>query len=397
MKIPINFFSYLLLSLLLLGASQSYAITAFARKEGVQCSVCHSALPALSSLGRLYKTQGYHFSAGQLPGREISPNLELDELFPISAGIISRPFDKKDSGETKNRAIHEVEIMIAGHFGNGISGFIELEAEDEENFEASVTIAQGTYTIKPSINIQVSKAPTFFFDPYNSYTSSRRSTINRNVVIDQSFGGADNGASIRKNRQNLTLFGRPTNKLFYGVSYSGSANDNEGEDADTYVGRIAYDITPSLMIGGMAISGTCTMQSAGGANIGDPCNLADRDFSRYAIDTEWTTLNNRLIVNAAYMKANDDVLNAIGDVSNSAYYIQGFYNILSEGRPLFTPVLRFDSYEANDGRNKIDSWTIGIGHFLRENIKLRAEFSTLDGDGVIPDDDRFTIQVDAFF
>ena len=66
-------------------------------------------------------------------------------------------------------------------------------------------------------------------------------------------------------------------------------------------------------------------------------------------------------------------------------------------RPLFTSVLRFDSYEANDGRDKISAWTPGVSYFLRENVKLRAEFSTRDGDGAIEDDDRFTIQIDAFF
>lgn len=397
MKLMTNYLAFLLGIFLLVAASSSYAIPNFARIEGMQCSGCHSAVPALNRLGRLYKLQGYHFIEGQLPGREITPNLMLDEIFPISAAIKARPYDKKDSGDTKNRAIHEIELMIAGHFGNGISGFIELEAEDEEDFEVSATIIQGTYSLSPSVNLQVSRAPTFFFDPYNSYTSSRRTTINRNVVIDQSFGGADNGAGLRKNRQNLTVFGRPSNNLFYGVSYSGTAKDNEGVDADTYVGRIAYEITPSLMVGGMAISGTCSMRSAGGSDPGDPCNLADRDYTRYAIDTEWVTLNNRLTVNAAYMRAEDDLVGGFGDESNTAYYVQGFYNFMSEGRPLFTPVLRFDSYEANDGRDKITAWTLGVSHFLRENIKLRAEFSTRDGDGAIEDDDRFTIQIDAFF
>jgi len=397
MNLLTRYTPYLLLVILLTGASQTYAIPAFARKESIQCSVCHSAFPALNRLGQLYKTQGYHFVEGQLPGREISSNLMLDEIFPISAAIKSRPYDKKSSGETKNRAIHEVEIMVAGHFGNGVSGFFQLAAEDEEDFELDATIIQGTYTVNKSVNIQASRAPTFFFDPYNSYTSSRRSTINRNVVIDQSFGGADNASRLRDNRQNLTVFGRPTNKLFYGVSYSGTAADNEGVDANTYVGRIAYDLTPSLMVGGMFLSGTCSMQSAGGANLGDPCNLADRDYTRYAIDTEWTTLSNRLIVNAAYMQADDDLVGGVGNESNTAYYVQGFYNFLSEGRPLFTPIVRFDSYEANNGREQVESWTVGVSHFLRENIKLRAEFSTLDGDRAIFDEDRFTIQIDALF
>jgi hypothetical protein len=277
MKFLRNISSFLLLFVLLAGASQSYAIPAFARKEGVQCSGCHSAFPALNQLGRLYKLQGFNFTERQMPGRRVTDALRLDEMFPVSAGIISRPYDKKDRGVAKNRAVHEVEVIIAGQFGNGFSGLIELEAEDEDGFNASASIIQGTYSMSSEVNVQISRAPILYFDPYNSYSSSRRSTINRNSIIDQGFGGADNGASLRKNRQNLTMFGRVNSKLFYGVSYSGVANDNEGVDADTYLGRIAYDITPSLMVGGMALSGTCSMQSGGGSSIGDPCNLADRD------------------------------------------------------------------------------------------------------------------------
>ena len=387
----------LFILILFVSASASHAVPAFSRKEGVQCAACHSAFPALNQLGRTYKLQGYRFSEQQNPGQEVTDHLMLDSLFPISAGIIARPYDKKDSGETKNRAIHEVEIMVAGHIGHGLSGFIELEAEDEDDFNTSASIIQGTYNLSTAVNVQVSRAPTLYFDPYNSYTSSRRATINRNVVIDESFGGADNGSSLRRNRQNLTVFGRPINNLFYGASYSGLANDNEGQDADTFIGRIAYDISPSLMVGSLLVRGSCSTVSGGGANPGDPCNIADRDYTRYAIDTEWTTLNNQLVLNAAYLQANDDLAGGVGDESNNAYFVQGFYNILNEGRPVFTPVLRYDVYEANDGNQKINSWTLGLGHYFHENVKLRAEYWKRDGDGAILDDNRFTIQIDAFF
>jgi hypothetical protein len=103
------------------------------------------------------------------------------------------------------------------------------------------------------------------------------------------------------------------------------------------------------------------------------------------------------VINAAYMQAEDDLASGVGNESNTSYYVQGFYNILSDGRPSFTPVARFDSYEVNDGRDKINSWTLGIDHFVRENIKFRAEFSSRDGGRSILDEDRFTIQIDAFF
>ena len=81
MKFLRNISSFLLLFILLAGASQSYAIPAFARKEGVQCSGCHSAFPALNQLGRLYKLQGFNFTERQMPGRRVTDALRLMRCF----------------------------------------------------------------------------------------------------------------------------------------------------------------------------------------------------------------------------------------------------------------------------------------------------------------------------
>jgi hypothetical protein len=395
MKNKATLLTKLLPFFLFIVSAESYAIPSFSRMNNMQCSGCHSAFPALNSLGRTYKEQGYRFSGGQMPGNKVTDNLMLDEIFPISAAIIARPFDKKDSGETKNRAIHEIEVMVAGHIGYGVSGFIELEAEDEEDFNVESSLIQGTYSFGSEINVQVSRAPILYFDPYNSFTSSRRSTINRNVAIDQSFGGADNGGSLRKARQNLTLYGRPIDELFYGVSYSGLASDNEGQDADTYIARLAYDVIPSLMVGGMVLKGQCSVESGGGESAGGPCAV-DLDYSRYAVDFEWMPFNNQLVLNAVVMKASDDVVSG-GHVSNNAYYFQGFYNFMKDGRPLVTPIIRFDAYEENDGKNNIESLTVGVSHFVRENLKLRVEYWDRNGEGTTLDDDRFTLQFDAYF
>tara|TARA_R110000824_G_scaffold336_1_gene1757 strand:- start:177289 stop:178482 length:1194 start_codon:yes stop_codon:yes gene_type:complete len=397
MKSPVRLYSAILGFLLLTIATTSQAIPAFSARENLNCNSCHSAVPALNGVGRNYKLQGYVMYEQQ---RRARPNprsnaASLENVLPISAGIIARPYDKKDSGEGKIRAIHEVELMVAGQIAQGFSGFIELEGEDEEDFDVSVDIAQGSYRLNSALNFQVSRAPSFYFDPYNSYSSSRRITINRNAVIDQSFGGADNGSSLRRNRQNLTVFGKADN-LFYGLSFSGVANDNEGEDAGTLIGRIAYELNPNFIIGGMHINGSCSRQSGGGNNPGDPCFLADRDYSRSALDVEWSGLNN-LILNAVYMQADDDLINGIGEESNDSFYIQGFYNLQRQGQTFITPIARYDSYEISNGLYQIDMLTLGISNYIRQNINLRAEFSDLSGAGPVADDSRFTLQVNAYF
>jgi len=388
--------SFLLSVLFISSSSVSYAIPVFAKKENLNCNNCHTAMPALNGFGRNYKLQGYVL----YDQRPVRPNprnagVSLEDILPLSAGIISRPYDKKDSGNTKTRAIHELELMVAGNIAEGFSGFIELEAEDEEDFEVEASIIQGSYRVNSALNFQVSRAPGLYFDPYNSYSNARRVTINRNAIIDQSYGGADNAASLRRNRQNLTVFGKSSN-LFYGLSFSGVANDNEGEDADTVIARVAYEFNPNLMIGGLLIDGACSMQSGGGG-AGGPCALADRNYSRTAIDGQWTTLGGNMTLTAVYMQADDDLVSGIGEESNDSFYLQGFYNFMREGRALFTPIARYDSYEYSNGLYDISMLTLGFSHFVRENINLRAEYSDLSGEGPIADDNRLTFQINAYF
>lgn len=381
---------FTILSIMLV-ATSAEAIPAFSRKEGAACSSCHTAFPALNKMGRLYKTNGFRFSQTQEPARKISEDLMLSKNFPISAGIVSRPYDKKDSGETKNRAIHEVEVMIGGSIGKNLSGFAELEAEDEENFNTIAAIIQATYSVNSAVNVQSSRAPALYFDPYNSYASSRRSTINRSVVIDEPFGGADNGSKIRKARQNFTLFGRPFTNLFYGVSYSGLAEDDEGQDATVAVARLAYDVMPNLMIGTMVLDGKCTIESGSVS-----CLTVDRDFRRVSIDAQLLVAEN-LTFNAAYLRATDDLITGLGDESNDAYYVQAFYTIKQGGRPLLMPLLRYDKYEENDGLDDISAITYGVSHYMAENLKLRLEYWDRRGAGTVIDDDRLSLQFDLFF
>ena len=177
MKLFVRIPLALLIVGLIAGSPISYGIPAFGKKESLNCSSCHSALPALNGYGRNYKLSGYRINEPTRPTRPTprsANTIDPASLFPISAGIILRPYDKKGSGVAKNRVVHEIELMIAGTIAENISGFLELEAEDEDDFEIFASVAQGTYSVNPAINIQFSRAPTFYFDPFNSYTNSRR-------------------------------------------------------------------------------------------------------------------------------------------------------------------------------------------------------------------------------
>lgn len=370
------------------------AIPAFARDTKMTCSSCHNAWPALNAFGHKYKENGYRF-APLVEGKEkLSDDLSWSDKIPISTVIIGRPYDKKDSGNTKTRAIHEVELMVAGPMSKELSGFFEIEAEDEDTnargFETGIPTAALTYTVNKGVNVQLSWADLLWFDPYNTYTSGHRMTRGYNALIDQSFGGADNNKGLRTSRQNITVYGRPINDLFYGVSFSGVADNAEGEEADTTTARIAYQITQSIMVGGLYIDGSCS------AKIGLANCAVNRNYTRQAVDFEFNSKN--ILVNSAYMKATDDNSTATAEVKNDAAFVQGMYTFRGKGgRATWAPLARVDQYEKVNGTEDITELTLGINYYVSENIRAMLEFWDRSGDGATIDDDRTTLQVYASF
>lgn len=145
-------------------------------------------------------------------------------------------------------------------------------------------------------------------------------TRGTNAVIDQSFGGADNGGKLKSSRQNIALHGRPMPQLFYGIAMSGDADDAEGVEGDTFTARIAFDVMPDVTVGALMMSGTCVAAN---------CTV-DRDYQRSAVDVQANVSN--VAINAAFLQASDDNAAATAELKNNAYYVQALYSIKGDGR-----------------------------------------------------------------
>jgi hypothetical protein len=359
------------------------AIPAFARKYDKGCSSCHTAYPQLNQIGRQFKEAGYRFSNDSDKANKISDSLYLDDTFPISGVIISRPYDKKDSGDKKIRALHEVEIIVAGVIGEHWSGYFEIEAEDETGFEPELAPAVLSYNINETFNLQAIYGPYFWADPYGFLGDHFRLTRGHVGVIDQKYGGADAGGRMRSNRQNIGIYGRPTEQLFYNLVVSGVADDAEGEDASSFSGRVAFDFTPGIMLGAYGISGS-----------DEATNL---DFSRYGIDGQYDFgMGGRL--QAAYTTASDDVAGG-GSVDNDAYSVQAMWVFTNDSlKPTWVPLIRLDSYETNDGADEFDELTLNVSYYLTENIKVYLEYwDRYDAPTSAQEDSRVTLQIHAAF
>lgn len=371
----------------LFAADYANAVPSFSRKYDINCNTCHRAFPELNAAGREFKELGYRFPAGSRfeedVNQEVSDFLQLDNHVPLSGVLIGRPYDNRDSGNEKIRALHEIEVIVAGTFSDKWSGFFEMEAEDETGFEAEFAPAVITWNHSREFNVQMVWGPTFWADPYGIVGDHFRLTRGHVGAIDQRYGGADNGGRFRANRQNIGIYGRINDNFFYNLNLSGLAGDPEGEDAANLSGLVAYDISEDVMIGAFTVSGEDEFTS--------------RDFSRTGVQFQADFGDAR--VQALYVAGSDD--RAFGDPrgpgedDNDAVSLQASYVFVDESlRPVWVPLIRYDSYETADGTAEFDELTLNLTRYFTQNIKGYIEYwDRFDAPTPLQEDSRITLQV----
>jgi len=399
------------------------AIPNFATKTGKNCSYCHTAWPQLNKKGRDFKEAGYRLPADL--NEKVSDFFDSGE-FPISAVLVARPYDKKGSGDRKLRALHEAEIMVAGVIGKSWSGFFEVEAEDEDlnarGFEVGIPTAQMTYHHNPAVNIQFSWSDVFYTDPYGFLGTGYRLTRGHVGAIDQKFGGADD-SKLRSARQNLSVFGRPIDKLFYSIGLSGEGDDAEGVKGSNITARLAFDVSEGIMIGGFimqgdvaavaANNGSMTVLPCTGAGVpdascadandsynaitGSSAAIASREYQRSGIDAQLDIGHTR--VQLALLSATDDTTTPGTEVDNDALSIQAMHIFKTKtGKPTFVPLIRLDNYEQNNGADKYKEMTLNVSYYFTQNVKGYLEFwDRYDVPTGKAEDDRTTLQLFVAF
>ncbi len=359
------------------------AIPAFARKYEQNCTACHNVWPMLNAAGRQFKENGYKFPKDKEKAQVISDFLYWDKYFPVSAILVARPYDKRDSGDEKLRALHEVELMFGGVIYNDVSGFLEIEAEDETDFDPTVEIAAFSYHANKAVNVQFAWSPVSFFDPYDTWSHIRRLTRGSYPTIDQTFGGADANGRLRLSRQNVALYGRPMDALFYSVGISGVAEDTEGVNPKNFMGRVALDVMKNTSVGLFVLDGEN--------------EATNRSFSRTGADFQVDFLNNQARAMGAYLKAKDDRATT-GEDKNDAWYVQALYAFRDKDRPTWVPLVRYDSYERANGVDKYDELTLNLGYYFTQNVKGYIEYwKQLDVPANRIEDSRWTLQMYVAF
>ena len=370
-------------------SAAAQAVPSFARKHELNCSACHTAYPQLNATGRDFKENGYRFLTAErvTDALEISDFLQLEKHVPLSVIFVARPYDKKDSGVEKIRALHEVELIVAGNLSENWSGYFEIEAEDETGFEPELAPAVLTYNHSKEFNVQFVYGPTFWADSYGIIGDHFRLTRGHVGAIDQRFGGADAGGRFRAVRQNVGAYGRFFDRFFYNVNYSGKAEDAEGENASLISGLFNVDLTDNIMLGAFTMDGED--------------EDTNRDFNRTGVQFQADMQDFRF--QGLYIAGTDDRdaadIRGPGEDDNNAFSLQALYTIRDDTlRPTWVPLIRYDSYETNDGANSFDEFTLNIGYYFNQNIKGYLEYwDRFDAPIPAQEDSRITLQFVAAF
>lgn len=361
----------------MMGSAQ--AVPSFATKYEKGCSYCHNAWPQLNAKGRKFKEQGYRLKEDLKAEGKTAPFYEAGN-FPISGLVVARPYDKKDSGDRMVRAIHEVELFIAGTMGKNVSIFAEIEAEDENDFNAEFGGTALSYRFNKEATVQMTWGQANWADGYGLLGDHFRLTRGHVGVLDTGYGAAE--GRLRDARQNVALTGRVADdKLFYNVGIGGVAGNVEGvSGSDAGNGsvvnaRVAYDVKKNIMVGGYILDG----------------EASDMSFSRTIIDAQADIKDIR--VQAAYVMAKDDNLTG-GTDKNNAYSIQAYNTMKTKkGMPTWVQLVRLDSNEANDGADEYNALTLNVTRYLAQNIKAYVEYYDLfDTPTGVDKDSRLTLQ-----
>lgn len=240
------------------------------------------------------------------------------------------------------------------------------------------------------------------------------------ATIDKGFDGSD--GSISSRRQNLVVTGRPMDQLFYSVGISAQADSpagsdstdvSEGKDASTLHARVAFDVTGDIMIGGFIIDGeiaalTCTAAAtpdpactaAGDVVPARPNNAASNsmlEYQRIGLDAQADIGDTR--VQLMFVSASDDgeAAQTGTENDNDAMSIQAYHVFkTSTGKPIWAPLIRFDSYERSNGTDDTDEITLNVTYYFEQNIKGYVEFWDRSSQGS-NNDDRLTAQLAVGF
>lgn len=362
------------------------AVPNFARKYSLSCTACHSAWPTLNETGRQFKINGYRKERDESQGlaKEVQ-GMRLPEVFPLTGAIVKlRPYDKKQtSAEFKHRALHELELFLAGTPGKDLSYLTEFEMEDENNnaggnaFRMDVGMLQAGWHPRKWANIMLAYRGFYDMDPFQTATDHGKLTVSGRQLPGTSAIG---GQSPSMSRQTTMVYGelekQDVGSVYYAVGLTSDKDDGEGEGGKMGNLRLMLDSQRGAALGAFTTFGTVGKVEKANQAGGKIPTTKRYDTRLYGIDAlfEFAGLTTR----AAFTTQTDKdrfVTTGAGTKSTErAAYAEAMYAFMKDNRPIFVPSVRQSWRTSSNGRNHTAEFTLQLASYIKPNAKAFLEY-----------------------
>jgi len=415
---------------ILISASPSKAIPAFARKYGLPCSACHITWPELNNFGQVFRDNGY-----QMMNDRDSPITRDASYFPITVRITpqwhretvnNQELDPLTPGGTASTGpvttagfdLSGMDLWFAGTLFKNIT-FSVLPSSDQNatfHFE-NAFVRFDNLAGSPWLNVKVGK-----FELDEPVSEKRLWTLSENggfyyIYHFLPFGDVNPFGGLGDNQLGVEIAGHNSNSYTrYAFSVVSSLDGQPGLLYGSPTGAVAgrtYDYyghfeqgfnTPGsgfLKLGGYAYFGWAptNFQSSGGTAVYGTNN---EPFYRAGAEVKWYF--NKFVFKGVYMHAFDNAYLANGIPSNSgslagspfqaAVWNGGFAEFQYVVSPQWDILFRYEgirmAQQPNStnpsGLSNMDAYTIASRWnpfmFSRAGLAIQQEYSVVRSNGV---------------
>ena len=356
----------------------SEALPLFARKYGVQCTVCHVQFPKLNSFGIAFKNRGY-----RMHGEE-GDFLWNSKIFPIAAiarvGYVFTNSDANGHTQTSAGVDSGVEIFSAGTLAPRISYFVDaLTADNAPLVQFDDIIANS------ALNIKVGD-----FNVDNYYLSNPRRLTESTYLIQTTGAGmasgtAAAGSGARSDNVTFTNLGVELNGQFVDQGFRyilGIGNDNATGTQDQF-GQMFYLILNQDIMMQHTISFFFRGDRIGASddNLTPAAALAtpDNTNNTYTVggNIQFSFLQDELnIIVGVYQFFGGEFLNFVeaGRTSTNFNATSGVVEATYTVTEKLLALGRYDWHDTNDSTAFEEQWVASLQYHPVPNVKLNLEY-----------------------
>ncbi len=390
-KVVLQAFTFLFVAgIFLFFPQDAEAVSQWARKYQVDCTMCHTSFPRLNHFGERFMRNGFQMPDDEPDGDTEGKEKISDDLFigkvgdwfgarlSLTPGVYKTnalTIDGEKEGSFNIGNSNWLQFFVAGTIFKNVSIFIEQEFEVDGSlfswFHLFFTNLADTY-----VNFQVGKLSPVDFTPF---PDRLRMWGKSDVLNIKSSGGkGENSVTIRQSRPGIQYYGYKGPLLWF----AGIDNGKDASDLDrqkNYWGGLRFELPGTVKshfegssVGFHYYSGADTKNSA--------TARIENDFRRYTFSANARYMD-KFDLQAAYQIGKDDnyTLDAIpvetkfhGFTINGAYWAYPFY-----------VVLQYDQINSDDIPSlEMNKLSPSVWVFMRENFKfgLAVRFDVSDAE-----------------